>query len=259
MAGSSARGRLLVGVRIDTTSHADAAERVLGWARAGESRYVCAATVHMVMEAHDDPAFRAVVNGADLVTPDGMPLLWGVRLLGEAAATRVRGTDLMSTVCARAGVEGIPIGLYGSTPQVLDRLADVLPKRFPGLRIAYRVSPPFRPLAPSEDEEVVRAIHASGARVLFVGLGCPKQERWMAAHRGRVHLPMVGVGAAFDFLAGVKREAPRWMQNAGLEWSFRLLSEPRRLWRRYAYHNPRFVALLAVQLCGRGRRSRGAR
>lgn len=251
MAGSPAPGRVLVGVRIDTTSHADAAERVLRWARARESRYVCAATVHMVMEAHDDPAFRAVVNGADLVTPDGMPLLWGVRLLGEAAATRVRGTDLMSAVCSRAGLEGVPIGLYGSTPQVLDRLAAALPARFPGLGIAYRLSPPFRPVRPEEDDEIVRAVNASGARVLFVGLGCPKQERWMAAHRGRVLAPMVGVGAAFDFLAGVKREAPRWMQDAGLEWSFRLLSEPRRLWRRYAYHNPRFVALLAAQLCGR--------
>ncbi len=241
-------------MRVDATSHADAADRVLRWGEARESRYVCAATVHMVMEAHDDPAFRDAVNGADLVTPDGMPLLWGLRLLGVPAATRVRGTDLMGALCARACLERVHIGLYGGTPEVLEALAAVLPRCFAGLRIAYRWSPPFGPVRPEEDDRIVRAINASGARILFVGLGCPKQERWMASHKGRILAPMVGVGAAFDFLAGLKRQAPRWMQDAGLEWCFRLLSEPRRLWRRYAYHNPRFVALLAAQLLGRGPR-----
>jgi N-acetylglucosaminyldiphosphoundecaprenol N-acetyl-beta-D-mannosaminyltransferase len=149
----------------------------------------------------------------------------------------------MPAVCAEAAARGVPIGVYGGSPDVIERLPRRLAERFPGLRIAFAASPPYRALTPQEDAAMVDAIRESGARILFVGLGCPKQERWMAVHRARLSCAMVGVGAAFDFLAGAKRQAPRWLQRMGLEWLFRLASEPRRLWRRYAIHNPRFVWL----------------
>lgn len=247
--------RRILGTRVDATDYGGAAERVCGWAARGESRYVCAANVHMVMEGHDDPAFRAVVNGADLVTADGMPLAWALRSLGVAHAPRVYGPDLMLAVCARAEAEGIPIALYGGTEEALAGLEAELRGRFPGLRIAHRASPPFRALSEMEKDQARRAIAASGARILFVGLGCPRQERWMAAERGRIPAVMLGVGAAFDFISHGKKQAPPALRRAGLEWAFRLAAEPRRLWRRYLVHNPRFVALFALQLARGARRA----
>jgi N-acetylglucosaminyldiphosphoundecaprenol N-acetyl-beta-D-mannosaminyltransferase len=241
----------ILGMRVDATSYADAAGLVLEWARAGESRYVCAASVNNVMEAHDSRDFHRIMNEADLVTPDGMPLVWGLKLLGAREATRVYGPDLMPAVLAAAEREGVAVGFYGGSPAVLERLFAVVRRRYPALAIAYAFAPPFRPLAPTEDEAVVRRIRGSGARIIFVGLSTPKQERWMAAHRGRIPAVMLGVGAAFDFLAGAKPQAPRWMRGSGLEWLFRLASEPRRLWRRYLKHNPRFAALFALQLLER--------
>lgn len=242
--------RRILGMRVDATSYDDAVDRIFHWVARGESRYVCVATVHMVMEAHDDPTFRALVNRADLVTPDGMPLVWMLRAMGVRNQGRVYGPDLMLKVCSVAAGSNVPVGFYGATPQTLDRLIGNLQDRYPGLQVTYRYSPPFRALSPEEDEAVVKGINESSARILFVGLGCPKQERWMADHKGRVRAVMLGVGAAFDFHAGRVRQAPRWMQNAGLEWFFRLLMEPRRLWRRYLKHNPRFVVLALMQLAG---------
>lgn len=242
--------RSILGTRADATSYPDAVARVLGWARAAESRYVAVATVHQVMEGYDSPEFRQIMNEADLVTPDGMPLVWGLRLLGVRPATRVYGPDLTPAVLEAAEREGVPVGFYGGSEAVLKRLLEALRRRFPALKVAYAWAPPFRPLTPEEDAAVVATIADSGARILFIGLGAPKQERWMAAHRGRVPAAMLGVGAAFDFLAGTKPQAPRWMMAAGLEWLFRLVCEPRRLWRRYAKHNPRFVTLFAMQLLG---------
>lgn len=238
--------RRVLEVSVDATSYADATRRVLAWGQNNESRYVCACNVHMVMEAHDDPSFREVVNGADLVTPDGMPLVWALRLLGVRDSTRVYGPDLMLALCAGAEREALPIGLYGGSASVLERVRKRLLEEFPGLDVTYAHSPPFERGA---DEGVdIEAIVASGVRIVFVALGCPKQERWMAANRGTIPAVMVGVGAAFDFIAGSKHQAPALLQRAGLEWAFRLATEPRRLWRRYAMHNPRFVALLARQL-----------
>jgi N-acetylglucosaminyldiphosphoundecaprenol N-acetyl-beta-D-mannosaminyltransferase len=238
----------ILGMRVDATSYPAAQEQIMNWARAGESGYICVANVHMTMEAYDQPDFRVMVNAANLVVPDGVPLVWMMRRLGFPQQERVYGPDLTLRILEAAAQERIPVGFYGSTPQTLERLLENLRRRFPALQVAYRCSPPFRPLTPEEDEAVMREMNASGARVLFVGLGCPKQERWMAAHKGRVQAVMMGVGAAFDFLAGLKPQAPRWMQRAGLEWLFRLLSEPRRLWRRYFYHNPRFAVLALSQL-----------
>jgi N-acetylglucosaminyldiphosphoundecaprenol N-acetyl-beta-D-mannosaminyltransferase len=246
--------RSIIGMRVDAPTYGGAAERVAAWAVAGQSRYVCVASVNNAIQAQDDATFRRAMNGADLVTPDGMPLVWALRALGIQDAGRVYGPDLTLVLCRMARDRGIPVGFYGGTPSSLDDLVRSLEHRFPGLQVAYRWAPPFRPLSAEEDAEVCQAIGRSGARVLFVGIGAPKQELWMAAHRGRVPAVMVGVGAAFDFLGGRKAQAPQWMRGGGLEWLFRLAHEPRRLWRRYLIGNPRFVLLFAAQLA----RSRGS-
>jgi N-acetylglucosaminyldiphosphoundecaprenol N-acetyl-beta-D-mannosaminyltransferase len=248
------QSRRILRTRVDATSYRHATGQVLDWAAAGESRYVCVATVNNLIEGCDDPGYNALMEAADLVTPDGMPLVWGLRLLGVPEASRVYGPDLTPLVCEEAARRGVPVGFYGGQDDVLDDLAASLTTRHPGLRIAYRWSPPFRPLTTEEEARVADDLVRSGTRVLFVGLGTPKQERWMADHKG---LPMVmlGVGAAFDFLSGRKRQAPRALQGLGLEWLYRLAHEPRRLWRRYLYRNPRFVALFAAQLL-RQRQSR---
>lgn len=240
--------RYLLGSRIDATTYAEATERVLGWAREGESAYVCVTSVHGLIEASDDPSFQDVLNGADLVTPDGMPVVWGLRQLGAEGATRVYGPTLTLHVCEAAAKAGVPIGLYGGTPESLDRFVDFLGREYPGLEVTCRIAPPFRPLTPDEDAAYVEEVTQSGARVLFVGIGCPKQERWMAEHRDRIPAAMVGVGAAFDFHAGRVRQAPAWMQRSGLEWAFRLLMEPRRLWRRYRRIVPLFIVRFGRQL-----------
>jgi N-acetylglucosaminyldiphosphoundecaprenol N-acetyl-beta-D-mannosaminyltransferase len=245
--------RSILGMRADATSYPAASSQVLAWARARESRYVAVATVNNVMEAYDSLAFRAIMNTADLVTPDGMPLVWGLRLLGMRAATRVYGPDLTPCLLEAAARERIPVGFYGATDAVLEKLLSAVRSRYPSLRVAYAWAPPFRALSPEEDLAATALINDSGTRILFVGLSTPKQERWMAAHRGQVEAVMLGVGAAFDFLAGTKRQAPRWMMRAGLEWLFRLASEPRRLALRYLKHNPRFLVLFLTQLCGRRR------
>jgi len=239
--------RRILGMRVDATSYAGAARAVVDMAQSGGGM-TCVATVHMVMEAFDDPEFQRLINAADLVTSDGVPLVWALRWLGIPDAERVYGPDLTPVVCRAAAELGIPVGFYGGHPGTLDAMTRALTARFPALRVAFAYSPPFAPISDREDEEVVATILDSGARILFVGLGCPKQERWMAAHRERLPCAMLGVGAAFDFLAGAKRQAPGWMQRAGLEWIFRLLCEPRRLWRRYAVLNPRFMLAFARQL-----------
>jgi N-acetylglucosaminyldiphosphoundecaprenol N-acetyl-beta-D-mannosaminyltransferase len=238
--------RRILGVTVHATSYTDATQRILSWARTSQSRYVCVCNVHMIMEARDDPPFREIVNGADLVTPDGMPLVWALRLMAVPEATRVYGPDLMLALCAAAEQSAIPVGLYGGTTAVLDLVREHLRQRFPELAVTYAHSPPFGPEA--DDFRAVEGIRSSGARILFVALGCPKQEWWMARNRDNVPAAMVGVGAAFDFIARVKPQAPRLVQAMGLEWAFRLATEPRRLWRRYALHNPRFLGLLGWQL-----------
>ncbi|MDP9351291.1 MAG: WecB/TagA/CpsF family glycosyltransferase [Chloroflexota bacterium] len=240
--------RYVLGMRVDGTSYEDASDRILGWANAERSAYVCVANVHMTMESYDSPAFREVVNGAELVTPDGTPLVWALRVLGIKNASQVRGADLVTSVVGRAADGDVSIGLYGGTADSLRDFVRLLESRFPGIRVKCAISPPFRPLTHEEDAAFTREIAASGARILFVGIGCPRQERWMAEHKGKIPAVMLGVGAAFDFHTGRIRQAPRWMQAAGLEWLFRLLMDPRRLWRRYAKHNPRFAVLFLFQL-----------
>lgn len=240
----------ILDVHINPTSYGAVTKTVIGWAARCESRYVCVANVHMVMEAHDSPEFMDVINKADLVTTDGMPLVWMLRLKGYPDQQRVYGPTLMLHVLEAAVSENLPVGFYGSSPEVLRSLITKMQERFPSLRVAYSFSPPFQEMIRLEDAEIVDSINASSARILFVGLGCPKQEKWMAEHRGKVNAVMLGVGAAFDFHAGLKSQAPAWMQKIGLEWLYRLVTEPRRLWRRYLYHNPRFIFIAIVDLLG---------
>lgn len=233
--------RLVLGAQIDAVSWIDALTRLHAWAAGHESRYVCICNVHSVVTASRDASFGRVVNEADMATPDGAPVAWMLRKLGFSEQARINGPDLMWRYCARAAESGQSVYLYGGAPETLELLQQRLLAEFPGLQIAGAYSPPFRPLTEAEDAAVVEQINASGAGVVWVSLGCPKQELWMAAHRGRIQAVMVGVGAAFDYHAGTIARAPLWMQNAGLEWLHRLASEPRRLWRRYLVTNTLFV------------------
>jgi len=237
----------IVGTRVDAVSSTEVVDRVFHWTEEAAPHYVCVCTVHMVMEGHDELDFQTIVNGADLVTPDGVPLVWCLRLLGIGRAVRVHGPWLLPFLCEQAARRDVPVGFYGGEPDVVRALVAELRRRAPRLEVAYQHCPPFRQMTVTEDADIVRAINASGARILFVGLGCPRQEIWMAEHKDRLPLVMLGVGAAFDFVSGHKREAPLWLQQVGLGWLFRLLCEPRRLWRRYLYHNPRFIALFTRQ------------
>ena len=244
--------RQVVAIRVDATNYRQAAGRIIDWAGRKESRYVCAAPVSTVMEAYDDVKLQRMINDADLVTPDGMPLVWSLKMLGVRNATRVYGPDLTLAVLESAARESIPVGLFGGSKEVADLFAKRMSERFGGLRIVFNYSPPFRQLTAEEDARIVAEIAESGARIVLIGLGNPKQERWMALHKGSIQAVMLGVGAAFDFLAGTKPQAPRWLMKLGLEWLFRLITEPRRLWKRYLKHNPRFIVLLILQLLGFG-------
>ncbi|WP_420457001.1 WecB/TagA/CpsF family glycosyltransferase [Rubrivirga sp.] len=231
----------ILGVRFDARTADHAAADILAWAAAGEARYACFSNAHSVIEAGDDPAFARVLNRADLNLPDGMSIVREMRARGVAQRDRVYGPDAMLAVARGAAEAGVPVALYGSSPEVIGRLRERMPQRAPGLRVVEAISPPFRPLTPDEDEADVARLRASGARIVFVGLGCPRQERWCAAHADRVGAVCLGVGAAFDFHAGLLRQAPAVLQRAGLEWAFRLAMEPRRLWRRYGRVVPRFL------------------
>ncbi|HUA75241.1 MAG TPA: WecB/TagA/CpsF family glycosyltransferase [Solirubrobacteraceae bacterium] len=239
-------------------------EQVIDWMEAmiaADARgYLTAAAVNLVMSAQEQPATLAAVLGATLAVPDGMPLVWALRALGHKRSTRVYGPDLMLKCCERAASKGLPIYLYGGRhdDDARELLIRRLRERFPRLEIAGASSPPFRPLTAEEDEHEIELINASGAAIVWVGTGQPRQEQWMHRMRPRLKPPLlVGVGAAFDFHAGLISQAPPWMQRNGLEWIYRLSREPRRLWRRYARYNPLFVAAFARQYARhrRGQRS----
>jgi N-acetylglucosaminyldiphosphoundecaprenol N-acetyl-beta-D-mannosaminyltransferase len=231
-----------------------AAEMVHAWADEAVGRVVCAANAHMVMEAWDDPTFASALNTADLTFCDGRPLYLFCRLAGDRRAKHARGLDVMLMVCEIAVRHRLPIGIYGGRPEVLDAVERRLMAGYKDLDIVYRYSPPFRPLTDAEDAEQIEAIKAAGVRILFVALGCPKQERWMLEHRGRLPVTMLGIGAAVDFVTGAVQPAGRLVQAAGLEWAYRLRREPGRLWRRYAHTNSRFLVLAVAQLLRQRRR-----
>jgi N-acetylglucosaminyldiphosphoundecaprenol N-acetyl-beta-D-mannosaminyltransferase len=223
-------------------------EKIAGLVDDENGGYICFSTVHMVMESYDDDEFGKKVNGADFIVTDGMPLVWMQKLQGAKNAERVRANDLMIALCDYAEKNNLTVGFYGGKQEVIDRILKRAAIDFSNLKISYAFSPPFRTLTENEDAEILENIKNSRTQILFVGLGCPKQENWMAEHRDKFPTVMLGVGASFDFYAGNIGEAPKWMGQLGLEWLYRLLQEPRRLWRRYIILNPRFIWLATLQL-----------
>ncbi|MEO1387813.1 MAG: WecB/TagA/CpsF family glycosyltransferase [Cyanobacteria bacterium J06634_6] len=238
----------VVGFPVSTLSFEQQITAVLAWAQSRQSRVVCVSNVHMLMEGHWNSDFSKVLLEADLLTPDGMPLVWMTRLLQGCHQDRAAGLELMQALCKSAEASGVSIFFFGSTLEMLSKIRAQLAKEFPNLKIAGMVSPPFRPLSPEEDEKIVREINQSSAGLVFVSLGCPKQERWMGKHRGEVKAVMVGLGGAFSVYAGAKRWAPTWVRENGLEWLYRLVQEPGRLWKRYASTIPPFVWLAFKQV-----------
>lgn len=240
----------VIGAKISVITWEAILNILLRWSKNKESRYVCICNVHSVVTARQDSAFAKVIREADMATPDGAPVAWLMRRLGVASQERINGPDLMWHYCAEAAKRNESIYLYGGQQSTLDILQRKLLDHFPGLRIAGAYSPPYRPLTTEEDAAVVDAINASGAGTVWVSLGCPKQEKWMAEHQGRINAVMIGVGAAFDYHAGTIQRAPLWMQRNGLEWLHRVCSEPRRLWKRYLITNTLFIYYAGRQLLG---------
>jgi exopolysaccharide biosynthesis WecB/TagA/CpsF family protein len=233
---------------VDAVDYEAAVSKVVSAARTRQGMAVSALAVHGVMTGVLDDVHRYRLNQFGLIVPDGQPVRWALNLLhGAGLEDRVYGPNLMLEVCQRAAAESLPIYLYGSRPEVLESLRENLTRRFPGLRIAGSQPSRFRCLSPEEKAEVVREIRASGAAITFVGLGCPRQEVWAYEFNGELNMPVIAVGAAFDFHAGTLAQAPPALQRRGLEWLYRLLREPRRLWRRYLFLNPAYLFLLALQ------------
>lgn len=231
----------VLGTPVDVLRGSEAAERIYEWAARRQSRTVCVCNVHSVITARRNAAHAEAIESADLVTPDGAPVAWMLRSKGHRGQERISGPDLMWNCCRAAAERGIEMFFYGATPDVLQRLEVRLSRAFSGIKIVGTFSPPFRKLSAEEDLAVVDMINRSGARIVWVGLGCPKQEAWLLAHHGRVNAVMVGVGAAFDFHAGVINRAPLWIRQSGLEWLHRLCQDPRRLATRYFVTNTMFI------------------
>jgi N-acetylglucosaminyldiphosphoundecaprenol N-acetyl-beta-D-mannosaminyltransferase len=243
------RGNIL-GVHVSAVNSAQALDRLDNWITRRERNYVCVTGAHGVLECHADPGLRRAFNESGMTTPDGMPLVWLLKLQGHRSVGRVYGPDFMLQACRRSVQKRWKHFFYGSTPETLAELSRRLQEQYPGLRVAGSYAPPFRPLTPEEDALVIQTINAARPDIVWVGISTPKQEQWMMDHVGKVDATvLIGVGAAFDFLSGRKPQAPLWMQRSGLEWLFRLATEPGRLWRRYARY-PLFVMLAAAQLFG---------
>jgi len=241
----------ILGVGINAITMSQALAQISVWIAHQARQYVCVCNVHTVMECQQDVAVRQAVNRAGLATPDGMPLVWLAKRSGRQKVERVYGPDLMLELCRLSVERGFSHYFYGGAPGVPELLAETLQARFPGLQIAGTCSPPFRPLTPTETRQTVGQLNQAGPDIIWVGLGTPKQDLWMAAHRPKLSAPLlIGVGAAFDFYTGRVRQAPRWMQKAGLEWLFRLGQEPGRLWYRYLVYNPLFISLILAQTLG---------
>ncbi len=235
----------ILGVHISAVNLTTASEQIQQWILARTKAYVCVAPVSTIIDCQDNPEYRDIVNHASMVTPDGMPIVWLGQQRAGKTVERTYGPDLMNTVFALSETKQYKHFFYGSSVTTNRLLGEKLKQRFPKLLIVGQYSPPFLAVKQKEKSEIIQQINVSGADVLWVGLGSPKQDFWMAAHRAEISVPvMVGAGAAFDFLAGTKSQAPRWLQKSGFEWLFRLCCEPRRLWRRYFFGNIRFVYLL---------------
>ena len=249
------RAEVLLGVPVDAVSGREAVLAIMAWGRARSSRYVVFANAHVVVTASENAEYATTIRLADLTLPDGAPVAWMLRRLGYPHQERVCGPDLTWDLLARCAESGQSVYFYGSTEETLRRLMQRVTTAFPNLHVAGTESPPFRHLSAAETRATIGRINSSGAALVFVGLGCPKQENWMRDQCGEIHAVMLGVGAAFDFHAGTVSRAPLWMRRHGLEWLYRLIAEPRRLWRRYLVTNTLFVwgacRRLLTQRCSR--------
>jgi N-acetylglucosaminyldiphosphoundecaprenol N-acetyl-beta-D-mannosaminyltransferase len=221
-------------------------EEIVALAKKRVPSYVCVANVHMAIEAWRNSDFAAVVNNADIATPDGMPLAKSLHLLYGIKQERVAGMDLMPDLIAEAGLNGLSIFFFGSTDDILSKVTERVGREHPEVKVAGAYSPPFRSLSKEEEDDVIERLNDSAANIIMVALGCPKQEFWMARHKGKVNAVMVGVGGAFPVYAGMQKRAPKWMQKASLEWFFRLIQEPGRLLSRYLTTNSIFIVLLVL-------------
>ena len=242
----------VLGVRVNAVQIPDVVSRMEGWiAQRDACRYIAVTDMHSLMQAQHAASFKKILQGADLAVPDGFPLVWLGRRKGFPLRRRVYGPELMERFCEATAAKGYRHFFYGGAPGVAEDLALRFAARFPGLQIAGAYCPPFRQLTQEEDDEEVFLITTARADVVWVGLGAPKQERWMFEHRERLHTPvLVGVGAAFDFHTGRIAQAPPWMRENGLEWLFRLSHEPGRLWRRYLIYGTQFIALVVLEALG---------
>ena len=237
-------------MQVDVINLKDAVNDIISFTASEKASYICVANVHMCMEAYDCEKFRDIVNNANLVIADGRPIFWAQKILGYKQAKQIRGQGLMTELCHHSELLNLRIGLYGGhNKEILDKVTNELLKLFPKINISYQFSPPHRALSVSENKKVVDDIEQANVDILFVGIGCPKQEIWMAKNANTLSCVQIGVGAAFDFIAGEKKQAPKWLQKIGLEWLFRLLNEPRRLALRYLKQNPRFVYYFLAHYC----------
>jgi N-acetylglucosaminyldiphosphoundecaprenol N-acetyl-beta-D-mannosaminyltransferase len=241
----------ILGTAVSAVNMESAVSAIGQWIQSDERQYVCVTGVHGIMESFREPELQKIHNRAGLVTPDGMPLVWISKFMGHQHVERVYGPDLMLELCAASTVYGWSHFFYGGAPDVAERLARNLQDQFKGLKVAGVLTPPYTALTIEEEAAVVSQINSAAPDIVWVGLSTPKQERWMHLFRTRLNAAaLIGVGAAFDFHAGLKRQAPTWIQRSGFEWLFRLTQEPRRLWRRYLRNNPEFVFLVALQILG---------
>lgn len=240
MGNSSIRQRV-ISMCVDATTFDAASLLVSTWIDDPKGRYICVSNVHMCMECFEDTAFADVVNNADLVVPDGKPIALALKFLGQKQAEQIRGADLTEKILKYSDFKNAVIGFYGGTETALARIREKLHRDYPGIQIGCMISPPFKTLTDVELANDRQLINDSGIQLLLVGLGCPKQESWMAANVKHLNATLIGVGAVFDFLSGEKAMAPEWIRAIGMEWFFRLTSEPRRLWKRYATTNPKFI------------------
>lgn len=226
----------------------DQIQTILRWAEARESKTICVANVHMLMEAYWNPEFGNVLNNADIITPDGMPLVWMMRLLGARYQDRVAGMDLFLALCKQAQAKNLSVFFAGSQPDILSLMQKRLEQEFPKLKIAGMEPLPFRPMTETEDKALIKMINNSGAGLVFVSLGCPKQENWIAQHKDKIQSVMIGLGGVFPVYAGIHKRAPRMIRDLGFEWLYRWMQEPRRLWNRYTQTIPAFMLLATKQL-----------
>ena len=242
----------LISIGIHLTPYQDFINNLVTLSSQGSS-YTCFANVHMLVECHKDPGFAKIVNNADMVAPDGMPLTWGLQLIHGVKQDRVTGMDALPHLLATAEEKDIPVYFYGGTDDMLRKTKSYIRQYHPQLQLAGMYSPPFRKLTAEEDQEVVDAINASGAKFVFVALGCPKQEKWMASMKGRINACMIGIGGALPVMIGMQSRAPEWMQKVSMEWLYRFMQEPKRLFKRYLVTNSTFMWLMLKAWIQKGR------